>query len=66
MNVLDTYNCDVELLSSLFERLIVVGDRVALPDGVYANTNDELAAVILRGRFIAELEVYNEHGESRM
>ena len=66
MNVLDTYNCDTGLLDSLFERLIVVGDRVDLPDGIYTNTEDELAAVIIRGRFVAELEVFDSYGESRV
>ena len=66
MNVLDTYNCDSELLGSLFERLIVVGDRVDLPDGIYTNIEDELAAVVLKGRFVAELQVYDSYGEARM
>ena len=65
MNVLDTYDCDPELLNSLFERQLVVGDRVALPDGVYANAEDELAIVILNGRLTAELEIYDSYGETR-
>ena len=66
MNVIDSYNCDVELLNSLFERLVVVGDRIDLPDGVYANTEDEIGAVIIRGRFVAELQLYDNYGESRV
>ena len=66
MNVIDSYNCDVELLNSLFERLIVVGDPVNLPDGVYANAEDEIGAVIIRGRFVAELQLYDNYGESRV
>lgn len=65
MNVIDTYNCDHELINSLFERLIVVGDRVNLPDGIYANIDDQLAAVIIKGRFVAELEIYDHYGEGR-
>ena len=65
MNVLDAYDCDTELLDSLFERLVVVGDRVDLPDGIYTNTEDELAAVIIRGTFVAELEVFDSYGLSR-
>lgn len=65
MNVLDAYNCDVDELVSLFERTRVVGDRVNLPDGVYTNTEDELAAVIIRGIFVAELEIFDSYGESR-
>lgn len=65
VNVLDAYNCDTELLSSLFERTTVVGDRVDLPDGIYTNIDDEVGAVIIGGRFIAELDVYNDRGESR-
>ena len=65
MNVLDAYDCDYDLLNSLFERQVVVGDRVDLPDGVYANTDDELVAIVFRGRFIAELEVFNSYGETR-
>ena len=66
MNVIDSYNCDVELLNSLFERLVVVGDPVNLPDGVYANAEDEIGAVIIRGRFVAELQLYDNYGESRV
>lgn len=67
MNVFDTYNCDRNLLESVFNGITVVGDRVNLPDGVYANLDDTdgLAAVIIKGRFIAELEVYDEDGEGR-
>lgn len=65
MNVLDTYNCNRELIDSLFERLYVIGDRINLPDGIYANTDDELGAVIIHGRFVAELEIYDRYGEGR-
>lgn len=64
MNVLDTYNCDTQTLDDLMQRAFVVGDRVNLPDGVYASANDSLVAVVMRGRFISELELYNEYGES--
>lgn len=66
MNVLETYDCNQELLHSLFERIIVIGDRVNLPDGIYANTDDELGAVIIQGRFVAELEIYDRFGEGRI
>ena len=66
MNILDVYNCEADQLDGLFERVIVVGDHVDLPDGIYANVDDELAAVILKGRFIAELEIYDKYGESRV
>lgn len=65
MNVLQTYNCDHETLDNLMQRVVVVGDCVDLPDGIYANTDDELSAVVLRGRFVAELEIYDCIGESR-
>ena len=61
MNVLD---CDTQALNDLLERLVVVGDRVNLPDGVYASADDSLAAVVMRGRFISELELFNEYGEA--
>lgn len=65
MNVLDTYNCDTQTLEDLMHRESVVGDCVDLPDGIYANIEDTLAAVIVNGRFIAELEIYDQRGESR-
>ncbi len=63
VNILDSYNCDIEILDSLFERHLRVGDRVDLPDGVYTNVDDELAAVIIQGRFVTELELFNSYGE---
>ena len=65
MNVLDTYNCDIQTLDELMQREIIVGDCVDLPDGVYANVEDTLAAVVMRGKFIAELEIFDQRGESR-
>lgn len=66
MNVLDNYNCDIQALEDLMQRVIVVGDCVDLPDGIYANIEDSLAAVILKGRFIAELDIYDQRGEMRI
>lgn len=60
MNVLDAYEYDKQLLTGLLERQFSPGDRVKLPDGVYTCEDDELAAIVLNGRFIAELEVYSE------
>lgn len=64
MNILDSYNCDSETLDNLLHRFVGVGDHVDLPDGIYANRNDTVAAVVFRGKFIAEMQIYDEYGES--
>lgn len=44
---------------------MVVGDRVNLPDGIYTTEQDSFAAVVLSRKFVAELEIYDEYGESK-
>lgn len=66
MNVIDTYNGDRQALNDLMNGFIGVGAKVDLADGIYVKEGDSLAAVVMRGRYVSELELFNEYGDSYM
>ena len=48
-------------LTRTISETTMIGDHVSLEDGVYMNADDEMAIVVIGGRFMGELEIFREY-----